>query len=665
MLEDASSDILLIEDSDDHAELVRRAFARSRDNFNLIRAASCKEATEVLKDILPIVIITDYLLPDGNGLNFYKHQLKSNYPDVPVLLLTSQGDELVAVDALKSGMTDYLVKSDQVLISLPDLCRVIIRETDQKLENRKYLEALRKSEARYRDILHAATDGFWLADIDNRLMEVNESYCHMSGYSEQELLAMTIADLEANMTSDDVIRQTEQIIAQGDARFTSRHRRRDGTVFDVEVSVKYQRIDDGKMVVFIRDITERRQAEEERELLEQQFQHAQKLESLGVLSGGIAHDFNNILAAIIGYCGLTRINYESAERNIPEIEKAAERAADLCRQMLAYAGKAHLTRTRIDMGSMVDDIVNMLKSTLPRNTVINTDLSAEIPLIEGDASQLRQVVMNLIINASEAIGTDQGSVDVSLSRIVVIAGREYEDYHGKVIPPGEYVCLEVTDNGCGMDEATKWRIFEPFYTTKFTGRGLGMSAVLGIIKSHAGALQLFSQPGLGSTFKVYLPVPASGTDANEILTASEPATNWQGSGTILLAEDEEPIRDIAKTFLEMFGFTVLEAVNGKEALEIYKKSAAEITLVVTDMGMPVMDGGQLFNELKKLNPELPIIVSSGYGDVEVVARIGSDNIAGLISKPYNPDQLREVLKSVVKGTEFSQPHLSQNYSSNS
>ena len=648
MLEDASSDILLIEDSDDHAELVRRAFARSRDNFNLIRAASCKEATEVLKGILPIVIITDYLLPDGSGLNYYKNQLKSNFPDVPVLLLTSQGDELVAVDALKSGMTDYLVKSDQVLISLPDLCRVIIRETDQKLENRKYLEALRKSEARYRDILHAATDGFWLADIDNRLMEVNESYCHMSGYSEQELLAMTIADLEANMTSDDVIRQTEQIIAQGDARFTSRHRRKDGTVFDVEVSVKYQRIDDGKMVVFIRDITERRQAEEERELLEQQFQHAQKLESLGVLSGGIAHDFNNILAAIIGYCGLTRMNYESAERNIPEIEKSAERAADLCRQMLAYAGKAQLTKTRVNMATKVDDIVNMLKSTLPRNTVIKTDLSAKIPLIEGDASQLRQVVMNLIINASEAIGTEQGEVDVSLSRITVIAGREYEDYHGKVIPPGEYVCLEVTDNGCGMDEATKWRIFEPFYTTKFTGRGLGMSAVLGIIKSHAGALQLFSQPGLGTTFKVYLPVPAGGADGDEVQTASEPVTKWLGSGTILLAEDEESIRDIAKAFLEMFGFTVLEAVNGKEALEIYKNNTTEITLVVTDMGMPVMDGCQLFNELKKLNPELPIIVSSGYGDVEVVARIGSDNIAGLISKPYNPDQLREVLKSVVK-----------------
>jgi CheY-like chemotaxis protein len=383
--------------------------------------------------------------------------------------------------------------------------------------------------------------------------------------------------------------------------------------------------------------------------LEQQLQHTQKLESLGVLSGGIAHDFNNILAVIMGYCSLIKLNYGTAEKNIPIIENAAERAAGLCRQMLAYAGKAQLTKTKINMVKKVDDIVDMLTATLPLNAVIKTDLSAEIPIIEGDASQLRQVVMNLIINASEAIGTEQGVVDVSLARIKVIACKKYEDYHGKPISPGEYVCLEVTDNGCGMDEETKWRIFEPFYTTKFTGRGLGMSAVLGIIKSHAGALQLFSQPGQGTTFKVYIPAPADETTSGENQIESAPPALWQGSGTILLVEDEDQVRDIAKNFLELFGFTVMEAVNGREALKIYQKNAAGITLVVTDMGMPVMDGYELFHKLKSLDPELPIIVSSGYGDVEVSARIGSDNIAGIISKPYNPSQLREVLKCVVEG----------------
>jgi PAS domain S-box-containing protein len=407
----------------------------------------------------------------------------------------------------------------------------------------------------------------------------------------------------------------------------------------------------GTQLIFLYDITDRKKADEEKQVFEQQLQHTQKLESLGVLSGGIAHDFNNILTVIIGYCGLTKMNYETAKKHIPIIETAAERAAELCRQMLAYAGKAQLTRSKVNMVTKVDDIVTMLKSTLPQNAVIKTNLTAEIPLIEGDASQLRQVVMNLIINASEAIGTEHGEVGVSLTKINVKAGKSYEDYHGKTIHPGEYVCLEVTDNGCGMDEATKWRIFEPFYTTKFSGRGLGMSAVLGIIKSHDGALQLFSQPGHGTTFKVYLPVTTNGTAISEDQTTSPPSATWTGSGTILLVEDEDEILLIAKELLEMFGFTVLEAVNGKEALELYKKNAADITFVLTDMGMPVMDGYELFYELKKLKPELPIIISSGYGDAEVSSRIGSDNIAGLISKPYNPDRLCEVLKSVVEGTE--------------
>ena len=394
----------------------------------------------------------------------------------------------------------------------------------------------------------------------------------------------------------------------------------------------------------------RKQAEEEFKKLEQQLRQAQKLESLGVLSGGIAHDFNNILAIIIGYCFLTKTDYKTAEKNIPEIENAAERAAALCRQMLAYAGKAQLTKTQVNLCLLVDEMVTMLKSTLPQNAVIKPDLSTDIPVIDADASQLRQIVMNLIINASEAIGKEQGEIQVSIANTTVIAGQSDTsdtDYNGKAISPGVYILLEVTDNGCGMDAETKWRIFEPFYTTKFTGRGLGMSAVLGIINSHGGALQLFSQIGHGSTFKVYLPAPKGDTALNEDQTASAPSAQWQGSGTILLVEDEDQVRLIAKMLLKRFGFNVLEAVNGKEALELYQKNAADITLVFTDMGMPVMDGYELFHKLKSLNPELPIIVSSGYGDAEVSSRIGSDNIAGLISKPYNPDQLREVLKGVV------------------
>ncbi|GFE62909.1 PAS domain S-box protein [Geobacter sp. AOG2] len=424
----------------------------------------------------------------------------------------------------------------------------------------------------------------------------------------------------------------------------------DGSEFDGEIQSTSFNYDDGKAYIScILDITDRKKAEEDRELFEQQLQHTQKLESLGVLSGGIAHDFNNILAVIIGYCELMKMNHETAGQYIQEIEKAAERAAGLCRQMLAYAGKTQLSMARTNMWLLVDEMVSMLKATLPQNAVIKTDLAKNIPLISADASQIRQVVMNLIINASEAIGTEQGEIQVALAKTKVMASQPVKDYNGKEVPPGEYVCLTVSDTGCGMDEETRWRIFEPFFTTKFAGRGLGMSAVLGIINSHDGALQLFSRPGQGTTFEIYLPVPASDVAAGEEQARLAPAVAWQGSGTVLLVEDEDMIRQIARIMLQQFGFTVMEAVNGKVALELYRQNAADIALVVTDMGMPVMDGCQLFRELKKLNPGLPIIVSSGFGDAEVISRIGAEHMAGMISKPYNPNQLREVLRKALEG----------------
>jgi PAS domain S-box-containing protein len=396
------------------------------------------------------------------------------------------------------------------------------------------------------------------------------------------------------------------------------------------------------------DITERKQAEEDKLALEQQLQQAQRLESLGVLAGGIAHDFNNILTVIISSCSLAQIRPNMTGDLLPEIEKAAQRAADLCRQMLAYAGKSHMNMKKIKMTALVDDMLKMLRSTINQNVVITTDISADLPVIIGDSSQLRQVIMNLIVNAAEAIGDAQGEVRVSLSKKVLNKDGAEKDYFGKIIPHGCYACLEVADSGCGMNDETYNRIFEPFYTTKFTGRGLGMSAVLGIIKTHNGAFQLSSEPGKGTTFKIFLPVQI--TAGEESLQHVSSAT-WQGSGTILLAEDEEQIKLVAKAMLETLGFTVIEASNGKEALELYRKNAADINLVITDLGMPVMDGYQLFRELKALRPDLPIIISSGFGDTVVESRIARKDRAGSISKPYSFDRLREELKRVVEGIQ--------------
>lgn len=397
------------------------------------------------------------------------------------------------------------------------------------------------------------------------------------------------------------------------------------------------------------DITERKLAEVEKQQLEQQMHHAQRLESLGVLSGGIAHDFNNILAVIIGHCGLAKMDPARAEESMSQIEGAADRAADLCRQMLAYAGKAHFVQVRLSLKELVDEMAKMLKPTISPKVQIRLDYATEIPAIFADASQLRQIVMNLIINAAEAIGTGEGEISIALAKSEVTEGGSDRDYLGKAIAAGWYLCLEVSDNGCGMDNETLRRIFEPFYTTKFTGRGLGMSAVLGIITAHKGALQLSSRPGRGTTFKVYLPVTREDSCVLQAQSQVLAPAPWQGRGTVLLVEDEEQVRAVAAAMLASFGFDVLEAVNGRDALELYQSNRSAIVMVVTDMGMPVMDGHDFFMALKKINPKLPVIISSGFGDADVNSKLGREDIAGLISKPYSLDQFRDVLKGVLDG----------------
>jgi PAS domain S-box-containing protein len=398
------------------------------------------------------------------------------------------------------------------------------------------------------------------------------------------------------------------------------------------------------------DVVVNKKAEEEKRVLEQQFHQAQKLESLGVLSGGIAHDFNNLLAVIIGSCEMAKLKPNKMGELLPNINKAAHRGADLCRQMMDYAGKSLLIMQQVKMAELVEDMLRMLKSTTSQNAVITSALADNLPEIQGDASQLRQIVMNLIINSSEAIGEERGEIQVALEVVTIAGGSLEKDHLSQKIPDGQYICLKVTDNGCGMNAETRQRLFEPFYSTKFSGRGLGMSAVLGIITAHKGALQVFSTPGEGTAFKVYLPVEISAaTDGNPI--PYSPMMPWQGIGTVLLAEDETQLRSIARDLIMALGFSVIEAGNGTEALALYQKHAADITLVVTDIGMPIMDGYELFNKLKERAPDLPIIICSGFGETVVSSRIAAEAAAGFLNKPYDFDVLREVLRSAVEGTK--------------
>jgi PAS domain S-box-containing protein len=514
------------------------------------------------------------------------------------------------------------------------------------------VQILEEHEIHLRNVIKNTPAGYFRINLEGRFVEVNDAWLRIHGYdSPEEIIGQHFSVTQVEEELKTAFKHVTDLLsgtAIPSGEFS--HVRKDGSVGYHTFSA-HPVVHTGKVVGlewFIIDRSVQRQIEEEKKVLQQQFQQSQKMESLGVLAGGIAHDFNNILAVIMGHCSLIEMNYETAKNHIPVIKSAVERAAGLCRQMLTYAGKGMTVLSPFNLVQLVDEMVKMLRMTINQNVTIIPNLPTDILSINGDENQIRQVVMNLIINASEAIGDGHGKVLVSLEKAEIKTCLSAKDHLGNAIPPGQYVCLDVTDNGCGMDDETKLRIFEPFYTTKFTGRGLGMSAVLGIINTHAGRMQLVSQPGKGSTFKVYLPFIVSESEEDSLVAPSAP---WQGSGTILFVEDEKGIKLVAKTLLEILGFTVIEASNGKEALELYQKYVADITLVLTDMGMPIMNGYELVHELKKLNPVLPIIISSGFGDVAVSSHIAPEDIAGIISKPYTFGMLRDVLKMVVEGTK--------------
>ncbi|HIJ80555.1 MAG TPA: PAS domain S-box protein [Desulfuromonadales bacterium] len=395
------------------------------------------------------------------------------------------------------------------------------------------------------------------------------------------------------------------------------------------------------------DITERRRIEEERRTFEQQLLHAQKLESLGVLAGGIAHDFNNILMAIIGNADLAlmRLNRESpAVENLKRIEQAAARAADLARQMLAYSGKGKFMVENVDLNQLLEDMLHMLEVSISKKAVLRLTPGIPLPSIEVDATQMRQIIMNLVINASEAIGDRSGTIAISTGSMECDQTYLQNVWLDENLAAGLYVTLEISDTGCGMDKETLSKLFDPFFTTKFTGRGLGMAAVLGIVRSHKGVIHVYSEPGVGSSFRILLPASdhSGGGGRSE---ADCHKDIWLGSGKVLLVDDEESVRRIGSEMLTELGFEVITANDGREAIDIFAENP-DVSFVILDLTMPHLDGEQCFRELRTIKPDVQVIMSSGYHEQEVTRKFFGKGLAGFIQKPYKLDVLREAIQKI-------------------
>ena len=508
-------------------------------------------------------------------------------------------------------------------------------------ERKRAADALRKSEEQHRTILQTAMDGFWLADTQGHLLDVNETYCRLSGYSLQELLAMCIPDLEAAETGGGTAAHIQKIIVQGEDRFESHHRRKDGSLFDVEVSVQYRPAEGGRFVVFLHDITDRNQAEEEKRRLVERLQRAEKMESLGLLAGGVAHDLNNVLGIVVGYSEMLLDGVDRASpirHSLENVMNGGLKAAAIVEDLLTLARRGVSNRDVLNLNKIIADCqqsteFEKLYSYHPA-VKIKTDLDPGLLNISGSSVHLDKTVFNLVSNASEAMA--KGGI-VTITTTNQYLDKPIQGYDQ--IREGDYVVLSVSDTGEGIHEADLKRIFEPFYTKKVMGRsgtGLGLAVAWGTVKDHHGYINVQSEEGKGSTFTLYFPVTREDIAAEAVAVA---ISEYMGSGkSILVVDDVKEQRDLAAGMLRTLNYNVSSVSSGEEAVAYMKEH--KVDLIVLDMIMdPGMDGLDTYRSILEIRPKQKAIIVSGFSETERVKAAKALGSGAYVRKPYIKEKL--------------------------
>ncbi|MBV9504816.1 MAG: PAS domain S-box protein [Acidobacteriia bacterium] len=502
--------------------------------------------------------------------------------------------------------------------------------------------------ARLSAIVESSEDAIISKDLNGIIQTWNGAAERVYGYTAEEAVGRPISILlPADRQKEEAeilqrLRRGERVKHFETTRITKK-----GDLIYVSLTISPILGENGKILGashVARDITERRQ-------FEAQIRQTQRLQSLGVLAGGIAHDFNNLLTGILGNASLIGEILPPSNPVQPllrDVMSASQRLSDLTRQLLAYAGRGRFARQSVNLSELVREISTLIQASIPKTVQVRLQLDDSIPTIGADPSQIQQIVMNLILNGAEAIPENEsGTVTVTS------AVHNVDDLYIRSLlstnelKPGTYVCLEIHDTGKGMDPETQAKIFDPFFTTKVTGRGLGLAAVLGIVSSHSGAIKVYSQAGKGSTFKVLLPADAT-TARKQVNT---PLEDFRGTGTILVIDDEELVRNVAKASLELYGYTVCVAPDGQAGLEVYERRSDEIQLVIVDLMMPRLGGEETCRRLRHLRPDLRIVLASGYSDIEAVSKFQGKDLAGFLKKPFTAAHLAQIVKTALATTK--------------
>jgi PAS domain S-box-containing protein len=629
--------ILHLEDSANDAELVEDKILQEWPRALINRVGTRDEFRVALERGGFDLILSDYTLVDFNGLEALEIA-RSICPEKPYVFISGTIGEERAIEALKRGATDYIIK---------DHPGRLVPAIKQALSLAEEVNRRRRSEKRFHDLFEFAPDAIVMTDSEGMITLVNQKVEKLFGYERAALVGKSIDKLmsaSAKLGPGAFLRQfladTKQgAIGKGVSIF--RATKKDGTEFPVELSRGPMEFETGTGVVAaIRDVTERENAQ--RIML-----RTQRMESIGTLAGGIAHDLNNALAPIVMGVGMLRMQYPGATAMIDTMEASAQRGADMVRQLMTFAKGLEGERLNLQPGQLINEMRKIIESTFPKNINLRIALPNNLKTVLGDATQLHQVLLNLCVNARDAM-PNGGILTLEAGNVEVDATFASSIEDAKV---GTYVRWRVIDTGTGMSPDVIERIFEPFYTTKGPnlGTGLGLSTLLGIVKSHEGFIRVHSEIGRGSTFSVYL--PASSRGAGDSPAPVKLQTTIQGNGeTILMVDDEAPVRQVARSVLTSLDFKVITAADGAEALSLVAQNKALLRLVITDSQMPHMDGMNFVRILKYMIPETPIIVTSGGLNEKEAGEFRALEVSALLEKPFTQDKLVEALSVALKGS---------------
>jgi PAS domain S-box-containing protein len=575
------------------------------------------------------------------GHEFYKQIAQQGVASLEIHGLRKNGDHV-----------HWILNGTPVDSTHPDEAIIF---TALDITNRKIMEQeLRNSREYFSSVFNSINEAILVQEANSsQILDVNARMCEMYGYSREQALTVGLGALCPGVSPYSLAEAAEwarKAREEGPQMFEWQAQHGDGHLFWVEMYIRKVILgSQQRLVVTARNISDRKVAEEERLKFERRIQEAQKLESLGLLAGGIAHDFNNLLAAILGNIDLALLEIPAsspAHGDIQSAVVATQRAADLVQQMLAYAGKGQFRIESVDIAATVQETVRILQASISKNAHLRYQLPSDLPPINADVTQIRQVIMNLVINASESLEGRSGILQLSAG---TMEGNELGSVHvwpHEPLDAGVYAYIEASDCGVGIRPEVLDRIFDPFFSTKFTGRGLGLAAVLGIVRSHKGAIRVDSTLGKGSTFRVLFPANPSGKPHPASLLVTPQPRLPRGNGKLILLVDDEPsLRETGAKLLDRLGYRVTCATDGEHAIHLFHTQAPELAGVILDLTMPGMDGVETLLKLREIRPDIPVLVSSGHSEQEVRQRFKDQTLNGFISKPYSLDGLQRALAS--------------------